>query len=167
MFLQKVIAKQIRKKNIFFVGILEVTGEKSRIKILSRIRTNMSRIRNTVTEHICIQVLLRTGTGYLSNHSRIQVLLRTGRYLTNQSHIQVLLIQILNIMICQNPSWNFLIKHLIIVLPYQFSFFSVFYRQVSFFLYRTLFYFASSVAAQSQLGLNPSHDYCRFCIGCF
>jgi hypothetical protein len=48
--------QKILEKNVFFVGILEVTAEKSRIRIRKsslriqgyRIRTKISRIRNTV-----------------------------------------------------------------------------------------------------------------------
>jgi hypothetical protein len=61
MYLQKGITRKLREKKLFFVGILNVTDEKSRIRSRIRIRTlsqsgtdprigirtKMSRIRNT------------------------------------------------------------------------------------------------------------------------
>jgi hypothetical protein len=47
MYLQKVINKTTVFKNLFFVGILPATDEKSRIRIQIRIRSKMSRTPNT------------------------------------------------------------------------------------------------------------------------
>ncbi len=47
MYLQKIISKIFFYKTKFFVGILKVTDENSRIRIQIRIHTKMSWIRNT------------------------------------------------------------------------------------------------------------------------
>jgi hypothetical protein len=44
MYLQKVISKKLFKKNLFFAGIMLATDEKSRIRILIKIRRSVVRI---------------------------------------------------------------------------------------------------------------------------
>jgi hypothetical protein len=47
MYLQKVKSKKTQKLNNFFVAVLKITDENSRIRMDSRIWTKILRIRNT------------------------------------------------------------------------------------------------------------------------
>jgi hypothetical protein len=98
MYLQKVISKKLRKeKEIFFVGILKVTDELNRIRIRksvvqsanteNRIRTKMTRIRNTACLLDDGRIRVRTNNGGSGSRRLLRIRIHnTARNLKGVRH---------------------------------------------------------------------------------